>query len=68
MFKVEFNEKYNYVFGLNNINIFMFGGKIEVVMGLFGFGKLILIWYINWLIDLIDGEVFYGIEDVCKML
>jgi glycine betaine/proline transport system ATP-binding protein len=67
MSKAELNEKHNHVLGLNDINISMPGGKIEVVMGLSGSGKSTLIRHINRLIDPTDGEVLYGNEDVCKM-
>ncbi|WP_150522551.1 quaternary amine ABC transporter ATP-binding protein [Roseibium sediminis] len=67
MSKSELNEKHNHVLGLNNINISMPGGKIQVVMGLSGSGKSTLIRHINRLIDPTDGEVLYGNEDVCKM-
>ncbi|MEM9635645.1 MAG: glycine betaine/L-proline ABC transporter ATP-binding protein [Pseudomonadota bacterium] len=67
MSKAELNEKYNHVLGLNDINISMPGGKIEVVMGLSGSGKSTLIRHINRLIDPTAGEVLYGDEDVCKM-
>ncbi|WP_289036292.1 glycine betaine/L-proline ABC transporter ATP-binding protein [uncultured Roseibium sp.] len=67
MSKTELNESFNHVLGLNNINISMPGGKIQVVMGLSGSGKSTLIRHINRLIDPTDGEVLYGDEDVCKM-
>jgi len=67
MSKTELNEKFNHVLGLNNINISMPGGKIQVVMGLSGSGKSTLIRHINRLIDPTAGEVLYGSEDVCKM-
>ncbi|MEP3049251.1 MAG: glycine betaine/L-proline ABC transporter ATP-binding protein [Roseibium sp.] len=67
MSKAELNEKFNHVLGLNDINISMPGGKIQVVMGLSGSGKSTLIRHINRLIDPTAGEVLYGDEDVCKM-
>ncbi len=67
MSKAELNEKHNHVLGLNDINISMPGGKIEVVMGLSGSGKSTLIRHINRLIDPTAGEVLYGNDDVCKM-
>lgn len=67
MSKAELNEKFNHVLGLNDINISMPGGKIQVVMGLSGSGKSTLIRHINRLIDPTAGEVLYGSEDVCKM-
>ncbi|MBD8876955.1 quaternary amine ABC transporter ATP-binding protein [Roseibium polysiphoniae] len=67
MSKTELNEDFNHVLGLNDINISMPGGKIQVVMGLSGSGKSTLIRHINRLIDPTAGEVLYGDEDVCKM-
>ncbi|GGB33348.1 proline/glycine betaine ABC transporter ATP-binding protein [Roseibium aquae] len=65
--KAELNEKHNHVLGLNDINISMPGGKIQVVMGLSGSGKSTLIRHINRLIDPTAGEVLIGDADVCKM-
>ncbi|WP_040615968.1 ATP-binding cassette domain-containing protein, partial [Roseibium sp. TrichSKD4] len=65
--KAELNERHNHVLGLNNINISMPAGKIQVVMGLSGSGKSTLIRHINRLIDPTDGEVLYCGEDVCQM-
>lgn len=67
MSKAELNEKHGHVLGLNNINISMPAGKIQVVMGLSGSGKSTLIRHINRLIDPTVGEVLYKDEDVCKM-
>jgi len=67
MSKTELNEKFDHVLGLNDINISMPGGKIQVVMGLSGSGKSTLIRHINRLIDPTAGEVLYGEDDVCKM-
>lgn len=67
MSKTELNEKFNHVLGLNDINISMPAGKIQVVMGLSGSGKSTLIRHINRLIDPTAGEVLYGDTDVCKM-
>lgn len=67
MSKAELNEQFSHVLGLNNINISMPAGKIQVVMGLSGSGKSTLIRHINRLIDPTDGEVLYGSDDVCKM-
>ncbi len=67
MSKAELNETFNHVLGLNDINISMPGGKIQVVMGLSGSGKSTLIRHINRLIDPTAGEVMYGDDDVCKM-
>jgi len=67
MSKTELNEKFNHVLGLNDINISMPGGKIQVVMGLSGSGKSTLIRHINRLIDPTAGEVLYGDVDICRM-
>ncbi len=67
MSKADLNEKHGHVLGLNDINISMPGGKIQVVMGLSGSGKSTLIRHINRLIDPTAGEVLYQGQDVCKM-
>ena len=51
MSKDELLEKSNCVLGLNNINLKINKGKIQVVMGLSGSGKSTLIRHLNRLID-----------------
>jgi glycine betaine/proline transport system ATP-binding protein len=65
--KTELNDKYGAVLGLNNINMDMAAGRIQVIMGLSGSGKSTLIRHINRLIDPTAGEVLVGGEDVVKM-
>jgi len=67
MSKTELNEKFGHVLGLNNINISMPAGKIQVVMGLSGSGKSTLIRHINRLIEPTTGEVVYKDQDICQM-
>ena len=67
MSKTELNDKHNHVLGLQDINIHMPAGEIQVVMGLSGSGKSTLIRHINRLIDPTAGEVLYDGVDVCKM-
>ena len=65
--KKEIMEVHKHVLGLNNINIAMPAGGIQVIMGLSGSGKSTLIRHINRLIDPSVGEVLVGGVDVCKM-
>ena len=67
MTKTELNERHGHVLGLNNINLSMGAGRIQVIMGLSGSGKSTLIRHINRLIDPTGGEVLAGGEDVVKM-
>ena len=59
--------EHHHVIGLNNINISVPAGSIQVVMGLSGSGKSTLIRHINRLIDPTVGEVMIGGADVVKM-
>jgi glycine betaine/proline transport system ATP-binding protein len=65
--KAEILEKHGHVLGLNNINIAMPAGCIQVIMGLSGSGKSTLIRHINRLVDPSVGEVLVGGDDVVKM-
>jgi glycine betaine/proline transport system ATP-binding protein len=65
--KSEILEKHGHVLGLNNINIAMPAGCIQVIMGLSGSGKSTLIRHINRLVDPSVGEVLVGGDDVVKM-
>jgi len=65
--KSEMLEKHGHVLGLNNINIAMPAGCIQVIMGLSGSGKSTLIRHINRLVDPSVGEVIVDGRDVVKM-
>ena len=67
MTKAELNEKHHHVLGLNDINISMPAGQIQVIMGLSGSGKSTLIRHINRLIDPTAGEVLVGGQNVVTM-
>lgn len=67
MSKADLNDRHNHVLGLNDINISMPGGKIQVVMGLSGSGKSTLIRHINRLIEPTSGEILYKGQDICQM-
>lgn len=65
--KSEILEQHKHVLGLNNINISMPAGCIQVIMGLSGSGKSTLIRHINRLVDPSVGEVLVAGTDVVKM-
>jgi len=67
MSKTDILNKHQHVLGLNNINISMPAGCIQVIMGLSGSGKSTLIRHINRLIDPSVGEVLVAGVDVVKM-
>lgn len=67
MTKEELNQKFGHVLGLENINIDIPAGSIQVIMGLSGSGKSTLIRHINRLIDPTAGEVLVDGVDVVKM-
>ena len=65
--KSELLHRHQHVLGLNNINISIPAGSIQVVMGLSGSGKSTLIRHINRLIDPTAGEVLVDGDDVVTM-
>lgn len=65
--KTELNREHGHVLGLNDINLSIPAGSIQVVMGLSGSGKSTLIRHINRLIDPTAGEVLVDGTDVVKM-
>ena len=65
--KDALRDEHGHVLGLQDINISMPPGKIQVVMGLSGSGKSTLIRHINRLIDPTDGVVEVGGVDVTSM-
>lgn len=56
-----------HILGLNNINISMPAGKIQVVMGLSGSGKSTLIRHINRLIEPTSGSIMINGRDVLSL-
>lgn len=67
MTKAELGREHGHILGLNNINISMPAGRIQVVMGLSGSGKSTLIRHINRLIEPTAGQVLIDGRDVLKM-
>lgn len=67
MSKSELIQQHGHVLGLNNINISMPAGSIQVIMGLSGSGKSTLIRHINRLIDPTSGQIIVGGRDVVAM-
>lgn len=67
MTKADLAKANGHILGLNNINISMPAGKIQVVMGLSGSGKSTLIRHINRLIEPTAGQVLIDGRDVLKM-
>ena len=65
--KTELMQRHQHVLGLQDINISVPAGSIQVVMGLSGSGKSTLIRHINRLIEPTAGEVLIGGADVVKM-
>ncbi len=67
MGKDELLEKTNSVLGLNNINLNIQKGKIQVVMGLSGSGKSTLIRHLNRLIEPTFGKIKINKNDVLSL-
>lgn len=64
MSKGDLLGKHNHILALNDINLAMAAGKIQVIMGLSGSGKSTLIRHINRLIEPTAGEILVGGNDV----
>ena len=62
--KADLGKAHGHILGLNNINISIPAGKIQVVMGLSGSGKSTLIRHINRLIEPTAGHILVDGEDV----
>ena len=67
MTKAELSEKHGHILGLNNINISIPAGKIQVIMGLSGSGKSTLIRHINRLIEPTSGAIMIDGRDILSM-
>lgn len=65
--KTELGKTHGHILGLNNINISMPAGKIQVVMGLSGSGKSTLIRHINRLIEPTSGSITIDGRNILKM-
>lgn len=67
MSKAELAKAHGHILGLNNINISMPAGRIQVVMGLSGSGKSTLIRHVNRLIEPTSGSILIDGKDVLAM-
>ena len=67
MGKDELLEKTNTVLGLNNVNLKIPKGKIQVVMGLSGSGKSTLIRHLNRLIEPTFGKIIIDKKNVLSL-
>lgn len=65
--KAELGSTHKHILGLNNINISMPAGKIQVVMGLSGSGKSTLIRHINRLIEPTSGSITIDGRNILEM-
>lgn len=65
--KADLGKVHGHILGLNNINISMPAGKIQVVMGLSGSGKSTLIRHINRLIEPTSGSILVNGRNVLDM-
>lgn len=67
MSKTDLGKVHKHILGLNNINISIPAGKIQVVMGLSGSGKSTLIRHINRLIEPTSGSIIINGRNVLEM-
>ncbi|MFD1797395.1 glycine betaine/L-proline ABC transporter ATP-binding protein [Paracoccus aurantiacus] len=67
MSKEEIKSRYQHVVGLNDVNLTIPAGQIQVVMGLSGSGKSTLIRHINRLIEPTAGSVMFDGKDIVQM-
>ena len=67
MGKDELLEKSNSVLGLNNINLNINKGEIQVIMGLSGSGKSTLIRHLNRLIEPTSGEIIVNDTNILDL-
>ena len=67
MSKTVLGKEYKHILGLNDINISIPAGKIQVVMGLSGSGKSTLIRHINRLIEPTSGSIVINGRNVLEM-
>lgn len=55
------------IVGVYDVSFEIKEGEIFVIMGFFGLGKLILVWMLNCLIDLLLGNIYLDGKDIVKM-
>ncbi len=67
MSKEELGNSHGHILGLNDINISMPAGKIQVIMGLSGSGKSTLIRHINRLIEPTAGSIVIDGRNILEM-
>lgn len=67
MTKEHLKARHDHVLGLDDINLTIPAGRIQVVMGLSGSGKSTLIRHINRLIEPTSGQVLFDGRDIVQM-
>lgn len=67
MSRAEMLATHNHILALNDINLDIESGRIQVIMGLSGSGKSTLIRHINRLIDPTSGQILVGGQDVTRL-
>ncbi|MBU3028893.1 quaternary amine ABC transporter ATP-binding protein [Paracoccus marinaquae] len=67
MSKEDLKARHDHVLGLDDINLTIPAGRIQVVMGLSGSGKSTLIRHINRLIEPTAGKVIFEGRDIVQM-
>ena len=67
MTKEDLARDHGHILGLNDINISMPAGKIQVIMGLSGSGKSTLIRHINRLIEPTAGSIVIDGQNILEM-
>ena len=65
--KADLSKLHGHILGLNNINISMPAGKIQVIMGLSGSGKSTLIRHVNRLIEPTSGTITINGQNILDM-
>lgn len=65
--KSELTKVHGHILGLNNINISIPAGKIQVIMGLSGSGKSTLIRHINRLVEPTSGSIVIDGRNILEM-
>ncbi|MER9946258.1 betaine/proline/choline family ABC transporter ATP-binding protein [Mesorhizobium sp. M0092] len=65
--KANLGKMHGHILGLNNINISMPAGQIQVVMGLSGSGKSTLVRHINRLIEPTAGSIIIEGRNILEM-
>lgn len=65
--KIEILKEIGVIIGVNKVFFSVEEGEIFVIMGFLGSGKLILVWFLNCLIEFMSGKIWFDGKELFSL-